>query len=215
MIAEATKYGILGRAIERGLVEVRAHDLRDWADNAYRAVDDYPFGGGTGMVMKPEPFFRAVEAIEEKYGKGWRVYFTPQGERLDHRRCQTLKERRHLILLCDRYKGVDERVREALVDEEISLGDFILSGGEIAALALIDATARLVPGALGDEDSAATDSFVTGLLDYPHYTRPREFRGMKVPDVLLSGNHAEIEKWRREQALRRTKKLRPDLLNEN
>lgn len=215
MIAEATKYGILGRAIERGLVDVRAHDLRDWADNAYRAVDDYPFGGGTGMVMKPEPFFRAVEAIEEKYGKGWRVYFTPQGERLDHRRCQTLKERRHLILLCDRYKGVDERVREALVDEEISLGDFILSGGEIAALALIDATARLVPGALGDEDSAATDSFVTGLLDYPHYTRPREFRGMKVPDVLLSGNHAEIEKWRREQALLRTKKLRPDLLNEN
>ena len=208
----ALAVGVLGKALERGLVAARVHDLRNYSDDAYRSVDDYPYGGGVGMVMKPEPFFRAVEDVEAQFGRGWRVFLTPQGKPLTQARCQALAEREHLILLCGRYKGVDERVREGLADEEISLGDFVLSGGEIAALAVVDAAARLVPGVLGDEDSAATDSFATGLLDHPHYTRPREFREMAVPDVLLSGNHGEVEKWRREQALKKTRDVRPDLL---
>jgi tRNA (guanine37-N1)-methyltransferase len=190
----------------------RAHDLRDYAEGEYKGVDDYPFGGGVGMVMKPEPFFQCVEAIETGHGQGHRVYLTPQGRPLTQGRIQELAGLKRLIILCGRYKGVDERVRLALVDEEISVGDFVLSGGEVAALALIDAIARLQPGALGDEDSAATDSFTTGLLDHPYYTRPQEYLGMRVPDVLLSGDHAAIEEWRREQALERTKRLRPDLL---
>lgn len=204
--------GVLGKALERGLVAVRVHDLRAYTDDAYRSVDDYPFGGGVGMVMKPEPFFRAVEDVEARFGRGWRVFLTPQGKPLIQERCRSLVDREHLILLCGRYKGVDERVREGLADEEISIGDFVLSGGEVAALAVVDAAARLVPGVLGDEDSAATDSFATGLLDHPHYTRPREFRGMAVPEVLLSGNHGDVEKWRREQALKRTRDVRPELL---
>lgn len=207
--------GVLGKALERGLLEVRVHDLRDYADDHYRSVDDYPYGGGVGMVMKADPFFRAVEAVEAKYGRGWRVYLTPQGRPLVSQMCQGLLEKEHVILLCGRYKGVDERVRLGLVDEEISIGDFVMSGGEIAALAVVDATARLVPGVLGDEDSAATDSFATGILDHPHYTRPRESHGLEVPEVLLSGNHAEIEKWRREQAQKRTRESRPDLLGED
>lgn len=207
--------GVLGKALDRGLFEVRVHDLRDYADDNYRSVDDYPYGGGVGMVMKAEPFFRAVEEVEAKHGRGWRVFLTPQGRPLITETCRGMLEREHVILLCGRYKGVDERVRLGLVDEEISVGDFVMSGGEIAALAVVDATARLVPGVLGDEDSAATDSFATGILDHPHYTRPRELRGMEVPEVLLSGNHAEIEKWRREQAHRRTREARPDLLGED
>jgi tRNA (guanine37-N1)-methyltransferase len=206
--------GVLGKALERRLLEVRVHDLRNYADDNYRSVDDYPFGGGVGMVMKAEPFFRAVEDVEGKHGRGWRVFLTPQGRPLVTQTSRGLLEREHIILFCGRYKGVDERVRLGLVDEEISVGDFVMSGGEIAALAVVDATARLVPGVLGDEDSAATDSFATGILDHPHYTRPRELRGMDVPEVLLSGNHAEIEKWRREQARRRTREIRPDLLDE-
>lgn len=208
----ALGFGVLGRAIKNGLLEVRAHDLRDYAEGEYKGVDDYPFGGGVGMVMKPEPFFRCVEAIETEHGQGHRVYLTPQGRPLTQNRVQELAGLKRLIILCGRYKGVDERVRLVLVDEEISVGDFVLSGGEVAALALIDTIARLQPGALGDEDSAATDSFTTGLLDHPYYTRPQEYLGMRVPDVLLSGDHAAIEKWRREQALERTKRLRPDLL---
>jgi tRNA (guanine37-N1)-methyltransferase len=208
----ALGFGVLGRALENGLLEVRAHDLRDYAEGEYKGVDDYPFGGGVGMIMKPEPFFRCVEAIETEHGQGHRVYLTPQGRPLTQGRVQELAGLERLIMLCGRYKGVDERVRLALVDEEISVGDFVLSGGEVAALALIDAMARLQPGALGDEDSAATDSFTTGLLDHPYYTRPQEYLGMRVPDVLLSGDHAAVEKWRREQALERTKRLRPDLL---
>ncbi len=209
---ETLSAGVVGRALERGIVAVRVHDLRTYTDDAYRAVDDYPFGGGVGMVMKPEPFFRAVESIETEFGRGWRIFPTPQGKPLTHTRCQALTAREHIVILCGRYKGVDERVRTALVDEELSLGDFVLSGGEVAALAVIDATARLLPGVLGDEGSAATDSFATGLLDHPHYTRPRDFRGMSVPEVLLSGNHAEIEKWRREEARKRTREVRPELL---
>jgi tRNA (guanine37-N1)-methyltransferase len=206
--------GVLGKGLERGLLQVRVHDLRAHTDDSYRSVDDYPFGGGVGMVMKAEPFFRAVEDIEAKHGRGWRVFLTPQGRPLVSQTCRGLVEREHVILLCGRYKGVDERVRSGLVDEEISIGDFVMSGGEIAALAVVDAAARLVPGVLGDEDSAATDSFATGMLDHPHYTRPRELRGMSVPEVLLSGNHAEIEKWQREQARRRTREVRPDLLGD-
>jgi tRNA (guanine37-N1)-methyltransferase len=167
------------------------------------------------MVMKPEPFFRCVEAIEAEYGRGYRIYLTPQGRPLTQGRVEELAAFDHLIILCGRYKGVDERVRLALVDDEISVDGFVLSGGEIAALALVDAVTRLQRGALGDEDSAATDSFTTGLLDHPHYTRPQEYLGMRVPDVLLSGDHAAIEKWRREQALERTKQLRPSLLFED
>jgi tRNA (guanine37-N1)-methyltransferase len=206
--------GVLGKALERGLLEVRVHDLRAYTDDAYRSTDDYPYGGGVGMVMKPEPFFRAVDDVEAKFGRGWRVFLTPQGRPLTEGICRSLAGRERVILLCGRYKGVDERVRRGLADEEISMGDFVLSGGEIAALAVVDATARLIPGVLGDEDSAATDSFATGLLDHPHYTRPREFRGMAVPEVLLSGNHGEIEKWRREQALEKTRKVRPDMLKD-
>jgi len=211
---ESLAVGVLGKALERGLLEVRVHDLRTYSDDAYRSVDDYPFGGGVGMVMKPEPFFRAVDAVEEKFGRGWRVFLTPQGRPLVQSTCQALAAREHIVLLCGRYKGVDERVREALADEEISIGDFVTSGGEVAALAVVDATARLIPGVLGDEDSAASDSFATGLLDHPHYTRPREFRGMAVPEVLLSGNHGEVEKWRREQALKRTREVRPEMLED-
>lgn len=210
--AEPLKLGVVGRAHESGLVETRVHDLRSFADGAWRGIDDYPFGGGVGMVMKPEPFFRAADYVETTHGRGWRVMLSPSGQALTHAKCGELAGRRHLVLMCGRYKGVDERVRVALVDEEISIGDFVLSGGEPAALAVIDALARLVPGVLGDEDSAATDSFATGLLDHPHYTRPREFRGMTVPEVLLSGNHGAIEKWRREQARAKTAAVRPDLL---
>ncbi len=211
---EPLAVGVLGKALERGLLEVRVHDLRAYTDDAYRSVDDYPYGGGVGMVMKPEPFFRAVDDVEAKFGRGWRVFLTPQGRPLIQSTCRALAAREHVVLLCGRYKGVDERVREALADEEISIGDFVTSGGEVAALAIVDATARLIPGVLGDEDSAASDSFATGLLDHPHYTRPREFRGMAVPEVLLSGNHAEIEKWRSEQALKRTREVRPEMLED-
>jgi tRNA (guanine37-N1)-methyltransferase len=211
---EPLAVGVLGKALERGLLEARVHDLRAYTDDAYRSVDDYPYGGGVGMVMKPEPFFRAVNDVEAKFGRGWRVFLTPQGRPLVQSTCRALAAREHIVLLCGRYKGVDERVREALADEEISIGDFVTSGGEVAALAIVDATARLIPGVLGDEDSAASDSFATGLLDHPHYTRPREFRGMAVPEVLLSGNHAEIEKWRREQALKRTREVRPEMLED-
>ncbi len=204
--------GVLARAVEKGLLVVRAYDLRDYVEGDYKAVDDYPFGGGAGMVMKPEPFFRCVEAIETEHGPGRRIYLTPQGRPLTQGRVSELAGLEHIIVLCGRYKGVDERVRLGLVDEEISLGDFVLSGGEVAALAVVDAVARLLPGALGDEDSAATDSFTTGLLDHTHYTRPREYLGMRVPDVLLSGDHGAVEKWRREQAIERTTRLRPDLL---
>ena len=166
------------------------------------------------MVMTAARFFRGVSFIAANHGRGWRVFLTPQGRPLVPQTCRRLLEREHVILFCGRYKGVDERVRLGLVDEEISVGDFVMSGGEIPALAVVDATARCVPGVLGDEDSAATDSFATGILDHPHYTRPRELRGMGVPEVLLSGNHAQIEKWRREQARQRTREVRPDLLDE-
>jgi tRNA (guanine37-N1)-methyltransferase len=207
------RVGVLGRAQERGLVRVEVWNLRDFASDRHRTVDDYPYGGGPGMVMKPEPFFAAVEAIERAAGSRGRVLLTsPQGRRFDQRMAQELSREPHLVILCGRYEGVDERVVVGLPAEEVSIGDYVLTGGELAAMVLVDATARLVPGVVGDEGSVREESFTTGILDHPHYTRPAEFRGMRVPEVLLGGNHAAIARWRRKEALRRTLLRRPDLL---
>ncbi len=197
-------------ARERGAVEIRVVDLRDYAEGRHRVADDYPFGGGGGMVLKPEPFFRAVEALR---GPGSHVVLLcPQGATLTQARVAELAQRPHLILLCGHYEGVDERVRTHLVDEEISIGDYVLTGGELPALVVIDAVVRLLPGVLGDPAGAMRESFANGRLDYPQYTRPAEFRGLRVPEVLLSGDHAQIARWRRREALRRTAERRPDLL---
>ena len=204
--------GIVGRAFERGLAELKAWDLRDHADDTFRHIDDEPFGGGAGMIIKPDPLFRAFETIEgERGSQGHRIFLTPQGKRLDQQAVERLAAEPHLVLLCGRYKGVDERVRETLIDEELSLGDYVLSGGELAAMVLIDAMVRRLPGAVNDADSTDSDSFPTNLLDAPYYTRPAEYRGMSVPDILRSGHHAEIEKWRHQQRLERTRTRRPDL----
>ncbi len=208
------RFGVIGKAIERGLVQLRVWDLREFAEGSYRQTDDAPYGGGGGMVMKPEPIARAVEAISgEGEEKPWRVLMTPQGRRFDQKGAEELLRRQRLLLICGRYEGVDERVQEMFVDEEISIGDYVLSGGEIPAMVVIETLGRLVPGVLGNEDSAENDSFSAGLLDYPHYTRPPDFRGMRVPEVLLSGNHEEIRQWRRQAALRRTSERRRDLLD--
>lgn len=213
--------GIVARAIAKGLLDVRVHDLRDFTTDRHRVVDDMPFGGGPGMVLKPEPLFVAVDAIvatrgaEAGRGEGGRaiVLTSPDGERLTHPVAARLSAQDHLVILCGRYEGVDERVREHLATETISIGDYVLSGGELPALVIVDAVARLVPGVVGDEASVSGDTFARdGLLDFPQYTRPAEFRGHRVPPVLTSGHHAEIEKWRREQALARTRRHRPDLL---
>jgi tRNA (guanine37-N1)-methyltransferase len=211
-------YGIVRRAKVAGLTQISAHDLRGWTTDKHHVVDDRPFGGGDGMVLKPEPIFAAVEELtgasrREDYPAGTRVVLmSPQGRVLSQHLAQELSEASKLVIICGRYEGVDERVVDALVTDEVSIGDYVLSGGEPAAVVLIDAVVRLIPGALGSDTSAANDSFSEGLLDCPHYTRPPEFRGMAVPEVLLGGNHAEIARWRREQSLRKTKKSRPDLL---
>lgn len=202
---------ILKRAQEKGLVEIRVHDLRDWAHDRHRVVDDVPYGGDPGMLLKPEPLFEAVDALREAESEV--VLLTPQGERFDHAVACRLAEVRHLILLCGRYEGFDERVR-TLADREISIGDYVLSGGELPALVVIDALVRLIPGAVGDESSVKQDSFSGGLLDYPQYTRPAVYRGLRVPEVLLSGDHERIRRWRRKEALRRTLVRRPDLLKQ-
>ncbi|MEE9181967.1 MAG: tRNA (guanosine(37)-N1)-methyltransferase TrmD [candidate division NC10 bacterium] len=202
---------ILKRAQEKGLVEIRVHDLRDWTHDRHRVVDDVPFGGGAGMVLKSEPLFEAVDALREADSQV--LLLTPQGERFDHAMACSLVEARHLIFLCGRYEGFDERVR-TLADREISIGDYVLSGGELPALILIDAMVRLIPEALGDQSSVEEDSFATGLLDHPQYTRPVVYRGIRVPEVLLSGDHEQIRRWRRKEALRRTLLRRPDLLKQ-
>lgn len=213
MLEAVFGYGVVGRARDEGLIELKAWDLREFAEGSYRQTDDAPYGGGGGMVMKPEPIARAVEAISAGRAP-WRIFLTPQGLPFDQSKAGELAgKRKPLLLICGRYKGVDERVREGFVDEEISVGDYVLTGGEIPALIVIDAVSRLLPGVLGNEDSAANDSFTTGLLDCPHYTRPPEFRGMRVPDVLLSGDHEAIRRWRREAALKRTRERREDLLD--
>jgi tRNA (guanine37-N1)-methyltransferase len=207
---------MLRQARKKDRVTYHAWDLRDFTEDRHRTVDDYPFGGGAGMILKPEPIFRCVETIRADCpGSDLRVLLmSPQGATFSQTRAVSLAAERHLVFLCGHYRGVDERVVESLVDEEISIGDYILSGGELAAAVIIDAVVRLLPGVLGNSDSADGDSFVSGRLDHPHYTRPEEFRGMKVPDVLLSGHHARIEAWREEKALTRTRERRPDLLND-
>jgi tRNA (guanine37-N1)-methyltransferase len=233
---------IIGRAIERGIIDIRLHDIRMFTTDKHRTVDDYPFGGGAGMVMKPEPLSAAIEAcvgdqevlsgcnesggdelLDDRTdtvyttGSGRRfrcpvVLMTPQGMRLDQSLVRSLASRQRMAIVCGHYEGVDERVRYDLITHEISIGDYVLTGGELPAMVLIDAVSRMIPGVVKERESFENDSFYTGLLEHPHYTRPREFRGMVVPDVLLSGNHAMIEQWRRKESLRRTLKCRPDLL---
>lgn len=201
---------LLGRAIEAGVIGMRVHELRDFTDDPHRSVDDAPFGGGPGMVMRPDVWFRAVESLDPDRGRG--LLLSPAGRRLDQSFVRELAAEPHLTLLCGRYEGVDERVAEGLPAEEVSIGDYVLSGGELPALVLIEAVTRLVPGVIGREESHERDSFSEpGLLDHPQYTRPREFRGMAVPEVLLGGNHAEIERWRLDAAERKTRRNRPDL----
>ena len=215
MVQTPLEEGIVGRAIARGLLDVRVHDLRDHTSDRHRVVDDIPFGGGPGMVLKPEPLFRAVDAIRAERGEPSTIVLTsPEGARFSHRHAARLSRLAHIVILCGRYEGVDERVRLHLATEEISIGDYVLTGGELPALVMVDAIARFVPGVVGDEESVAGDSFARGLLDYGQYTRPAEFRGMPVPPVLLSGHHAEIERWRRREALRRTLDRRPDLVED-
>ena len=217
---EVFDFGIIRRAKVSEIVEIRIHDIREFTTDKHRMTDDRPFGGGDGMVFKPEPIFNAIESIlgtcgRENYPPQTKVVLlTPQGRVLKQAVAKELAdETEQLVLICGRYEGVDERVSEALVTDEISIGDYVLSGGEPAAIVMVDAIVRLLPNALGSETSAENDSFSSGLLDYPHYTQPRDFRGMPVPEVLLSGNHAEIEKWRRQKALEKTRKFRQDLLN--
>jgi tRNA (guanine37-N1)-methyltransferase len=203
--------GVVGRALEKGLLEVSVHDLRDYTHDKHRQVDDRPFGGGEGMVLKPEPIFEAVEAIRRT--KRSRVFLlSPQGEKLDSALARKLSRLPQVILICGRYEGVDERVGRRLVDGEISIGDYVLTGGEPAAWVVVEAASRFIPGVVGKGESVRRDSFFDGLLDFPQYTRPRDFRGMKVPQVLFSGNHARISDWRRREALEKTKQARPDLL---
>jgi len=205
---------VIGRARERGLLDVRVWDLRDFTADRHRQVDDAPYGGGAGMVMKVEPFFAAVDAIRtQQPGTVPRVILTsPQGRPLTHDVAQELAGEGHLIILCGHYEGIDERVREGLATDEISVGDYVLTGGELPAMVIVEAAARFIPGVVGDAASVEADSFAEGLLDYPHYTRPPEFRGMRVPEVLLSGHHDAIRRWRRAQRLQRTRDRRPDLL---
>lgn len=202
---------ILKKAQEKGAVELAVSDIRAYSENKHKQVDDYPYGGGAGMVLKPEPMFQAVESITE--GRKPRVILMcPQGERFTQKKAEELALEEDLVFLCGHYEGYDERIREHLVTDEISIGDFVLTGGELAAMTVIDAVVRLIPGVLGQADSHIQDSFSTGLLEHPHYTRPADFRGMKVPDVLTSGNHAKIDEWRMKESLKRTYLRRPDLL---
>ncbi|MDP9121194.1 MAG: tRNA (guanosine(37)-N1)-methyltransferase TrmD [Acidobacteriota bacterium] len=202
---------LVGRAVERGLLDVRLHDLRDHTEDRHRSVDDEPYGGGGGMVMTAPPWIRAVRAVSGA-DSPWRVLLSPQGARLDDAKVRELAGRRDLALLCGRYEGIDERVRSTVVDEEISIGDYVLSGGELPAMVLIEAVSRQIPGVVGLPGSVEQDSFRDGLLDHPHYTRPPVVEGHTVPEVLLSGDHAAILRWRREQALAATREKRPDLL---
>jgi len=214
MVRGAAGHSILGRAQTSGLLDLRVHDLRDYAEGRHRVTDDYPFGGGAGMVMKPEPLFAAVEAITadaNESGPAPVLFMAPDGERFTQAVAEELARAGQFVILCGHYEGVDERVREALVTRELSIGDYVLTGGELPALIVLDAVTRLLPGVLGNEASPHEESFGEGLLEYPHYTRPASFRGRDVPPVLLSGHHANVTKWRRQQSLVRTRERRPDL----
>ncbi|MBI2957770.1 MAG: tRNA (guanosine(37)-N1)-methyltransferase TrmD [Chloroflexi bacterium] len=224
MFAPVFSHSIMGRAIERNLVDIRTRNFRDYAHDRHRTVDDYPYGGGSGMVLKPEPLFEAVEAVLAEWPAGTSmggamrrkiVLLTPQGRRFTQEIARDLASLDHLVMVCGRYEGVDERVREHLATDEISIGDYVLSGGELPAMVVAEAVVRLLPGVLGSAESAEDDSFSAGLLQFPQYTRPPDFRGWRVPDILLSGNHEEIARWRHGQALSRTVSKRPDLLPED
>ena len=208
-------YSIIGRARERCLVDVRLHDIRTYTSDKHNIVDDYPYGGGAGMVLKPEPIFKAIEAVEKDLGMSAvpAILLSPQGRLFNQKIAQELAGYQQLILICGRYEGVDERVAEHLSNDEISVGDYVLSGGEVAAMLIVDCIVRLLPGAVGSEASLAEDSHADGLLEYPQYTRPAKYRGWAVPPVLLSGNHGQIAQWRRQQSLLRTAKRRPDLFD--
>ena len=210
MFAGPLDESIIKRARLKGLLDLKIHDLRDWTHDRHRTVDDRPFGGGPGMLMKPEPLFEAVENLRRE--KTRVILFSPSGRKFDQSIARELAQQEDLLLVTGHYEGFDERVRETLVDDELSIGDYVLTNGALPAMVVVDAVTRLLPGALGDDESSHDESFSAGLLEYPQYTRPADFRGMKVPEILLSGNHAEIEKWRREQARLRTKERRPDLL---
>jgi tRNA (guanine37-N1)-methyltransferase len=213
MIEAALAEGILAKAIQRELLTVRARDLREFTDDRHRTVDDVPYGGGPGMVLKAEPLFRAVEAIEKESSAPQAIVLvSPHGRQFSQVEATRLATFDRVVILCGRYEGIDDRVRENLATEELSIGDYVLSGGELPALVIVDAVARLIPGVVGDEDSVAGDSFSRGLLDFPHFTRPAEFRDWKVPEVLVSGHHGEIRKWRKRQALELTLMRRPELL---
>jgi len=203
---------VLGKARERKHIEIVIHNIRDFAQGRHRVVDDTPYGGGGGMVMKPEPIVRAIEFVKKPYPSVRVLLMTPQGVLLTHDHACRLAQYTHLVLVCGRYEGVDERVRLSFVDEEISIGDYVLTGGELAAMVLIDAVSRQIQGVLGYESAVHEDSFSDGLLEYPQYTKPRDFRGLRVPDILISGNHQEIRRWRRKESIRRTRLRRPDLL---
>lgn len=213
LFSDFVRTSLVGRAVSAGLLEIEVVDLRDHTDDPHRVVDDEPYGGGAGMVMKAEPWIRAVEAAGAA-GECRRVLLSPRGRPLDDAKVRQLAAGLDLVLLCGRYEDLDERVRATVVDEELSLGDFVLSGGEVAAMAVIEAVSRQVPGVVGDPASVENDSFRNGLLDHPHYTRPREVAGLAVPEVLLSGDHAAISTWRRRESLRTTLRRRPDLLDE-
>jgi tRNA (guanine37-N1)-methyltransferase len=214
MVEAFLSESILKRAQTKGITEIAVWDLRDFTDDKHRSVDDAPFGGGAGMIMKPEPFFRAVEHIRglRNVSDGDVILMSPQGERYSQAKAEELSKKESFILLCGHYRGVDERVIQELITEEISIGDFVLTGGELAAAVVMDSVVRLLPGVLGNSDSADGDSFSCGLLDHPHYTRPEEFRGLAVPEVLVSGHHAKVKIWREEEAIKKTRSKRPDLL---
>lgn len=204
---------IIRRARDKQLIDISLHNIRDWASDRHQTADDAPYGGGAGMVMKAEPLAACIESIKTLQPASTVVLTSPQGRPLTHDIARELAAKPGLIIVCGRYEGIDERIRTLYAEDDVSLGDFVLSGGEIAAMAIVDSVTRLIPGALGSNESAETDSFGDGLLEYPHYTRPPEFRGLSVPEALLSGNHERIRKWRRKESLRKTKALRPDLLS--
>ena len=213
MITAGVAEGVISRGIERGILDVGVHDLRNYTTGRHRSVDDVPYGGGPGMVMKPEPLVRAVEDIRQRRGAPDAVVvMSPQGRAFTQDEAERLSHLAHIVILCGRYEGMDERVRELVATDELSIGDYVLSGGELPALVVIDAVSRLVPGVVGDEQSVEQESFARGLLDYPHFTRPAEFAGARVPEVLLSGHHAEVRRWRKRAALTRTLERRPDLI---
>jgi tRNA (guanine37-N1)-methyltransferase len=215
LFERAFDFGMIQQGRKKGLLDLHVIDLREFTDDKRKTVDDRPYGGGDGMVLKPEPIFRAVESVRDSAeGRARVILLTPQGDRFDQSIATRLSLEPHLMMICGRYEGVDQRVADHLADEEISVGDFVLSGGEFAALIMVDAVSRLIPGIVGKGCSVLEESFMHGLLDYPHYTRPPEFRGWKAPEVLLSGDHADIERWRREQSLELTRKRRPDLLKD-